>query len=137
MAKIVPNEGKVAIQKVIYDNLPTLYLRLFKSNYTPGDNTTLADLEAIEADFSGYLAVDLDGSSFPDPGLAAAKAKVIADNWAQFSHNGGGTDNDVYGWWIDDGTKVWAAEVWDTPVTMDPDALPIALKVVDTLDSEV
>lgn len=95
MAVVYTDEGK----KADLDNMDFSYgkIILFKNNITPGTGTVYNDVAGAgnKADFSGYAdanytpgAITIDGSG---------NASVTATT-ATFTHNGGPTANNVYGW---------------------------------------
>lgn len=70
-------------------------LRLYQNNWTPSHADVLSDY--MEATFSGYA------EAFPAFGGATLVGdQAVADDSAPrvFTHNGGGTQNDVYGYYI-------------------------------------
>lgn len=89
--------------------------KLFKSAFTPTPATTKADLDAIESSFDGYVEQTLamtqgyvDGISVP-----YAQSQLLS-----FIKAAGVNTEDVYGWWIDDGTNVIAVGVFNIVVPM-------------------
>lgn len=86
--------------------------RLFKATYTPSVNTVLADLTEIEADFTGYAPITLamtqgyvDGTSTP----------VSQSQLLKFLATDAVTPNQIYGWWVDDGTNVLEVQLFSNP----------------------
>lgn len=99
MAVIVPAEGENICLNIIkapgsYSGY-AIYCALFQSNTTPSASTVLADL--TECNFSGYAAVSVTwGTVAQDGGGKASMTGTQID----FTHDGGGTPNDVYGWYL-------------------------------------
>lgn len=90
---------------------------LFKNNYTPVIGTSWASL--TEANFSGYARVT---PTFGAPTISASVATSVGST-ATFTHNGGATPNDCYGWALIDTTpgtpEVLAADrLTGAPVTL-------------------
>lgn len=106
--------------------LSSYSLFLFKSNSTPDVNTVFTDL--TEADFSGYGRVGL--GSFTAPTEVDETVTAAAVTLATFTHNGGGTDNDIYGWGVVDGSDImYMCERFPgAPITMEPGANPIIVR---------
>lgn len=122
------NAGITGTEDFVFANPPNGLVtngksfRLFKSDFTPTVNTVLADLTAIEADFSGYAAKTLtmtlgyiDGTSVP-----YAQSQLLS--WVK----SGATGNTVYGWWIDDGTNVIAVAKFDNLVALSTDGAELS-----------
>lgn len=110
-----------------------LHLHLYKNNYTPVDASVLGSF--TEADFSGYSA------AVPSMGTQAEvanKCQVVDAMPRNFTHNGGGTSNTVYGYYVtkDVGPDLLWAERFSAPVSMaaSGDNIQITLKI--TADSE-
>jgi len=108
-------------------------LRLYKNNYTPIDSTLASDM--TEADFSGYSQV---GITMGSPTEVANKAKSVATAAAVFTHNGGGTANTIYGYYVYDtilGACLWA-ERFGSSQLMTNNGDEISVTAVLTADSE-
>jgi len=75
----VPFEGLLEFATYLKDkwngSAPTLHL--YKSTYTPDDNSVLADFVSNEIDATGYAPVDLD--SWGDAFIDGIRAKIIND----------------------------------------------------------
>lgn len=100
MANIYTNSGALFLANAVKTALlATSTMHLFKSAFTPGPTTTLADLAAIEADFEGYAESTIATwlAAFIDP---AGGATIIAPT-RQFACTGDATPNDIYGGWIE------------------------------------
>lgn len=134
MTLVVANEevqDAMESRQAVLDASSTL--RLYKNDYTPVVGMVIGSFS--EADYSGYSSVDLTGDW-------SAVAQDVNDKWYTetsahlFEHDGGGTDNDIYGWYITDGTKVFMAERYDSPITMEPGSLPFTQQIHYTGVSE-
>jgi len=73
-------------------------LRLFQNDYQPADGSVKGDF--TEATFSGYAAQSIDDWSVVSQN-AANRAEMVSGEKI-FAHNGGGTGNTVYGWYLTD-----------------------------------
>lgn len=103
MAGVIPNEGELQLCARIKAS-GTQKMILFKNNLTPVPGTVFANL--TEANFSGYASGPVTwGTPFTD---GAGKAVMIGTT-ITFTHNGGGTPNDIYGYAIltQDITLAW------------------------------
>lgn len=96
-------------------------LHLYKNDYTPLVTSVAGDF--VEADFSGYAAWN-----FASPGNEWPVATLDGSNNAQsimtpinFEHNGGATNNDIYGAYMLDGAGnlICAERYAGAPFTMD------------------
>jgi len=117
MAVIMPYEGRDYYLTTLITAVATFELRLFKNNITPDIDTEYADF--TECDFSGYSSINLTLGGVARDGDDNARSTALL---AQFAHNGGGTANDVYGWYLipNGGTVVFFAERFsDAPRVMD------------------
>lgn len=135
MAVVYPHQARLMDLERLMNGDPTVWIMLFKAD--PGNpppiDVVFGDL--VEADFSGYSAISVSPGSAPVIN-GDDNAETIFD-LAQFEHDGGGTDNDVYGWaaymvW-DSVNQLLAIERWATgPRTMEPGADPIRVTLVKT-----
>lgn len=103
MAVIVPNEGENLLLNILKDpgsqTGNSMYVGLFKSDTTPSASTTWASI--TECNFSGYTVGAASWGSVATDG--GGKASMTATE-VVFNHDGGGTSNDVYGWFLGYGT---------------------------------
>lgn len=105
------------------DSAEPLKLKLFKNDHTPDVDDTEADY--TEANFSGYGDTDPDlvwGAPFVN---GDGKGEIDATE-KTFTHDGGGTDNTIYGAWVttaDD--RLIYAERFPAPILMDTAAAAI------------
>jgi len=108
LAAIVTNEGEIRIANAI-KNITFQKIVLFQNNLTPDENTVYSSLTL--ATFSGYAAVT---PTWGTPAMNGSNQAEMTATPAVFSHSGGGTSNNIYGWaWIDDSLgaqKLIAAE---------------------------
>lgn len=113
---LVPNEGELDLLTILRAEL-TPVLRLYKNNYTPVAGSVLADF--TQADFSGYPAGGIALTYAAAATNGSGQAAMAADEEV-FEHDGGGTANTVYGYYIvNTGTnKVIKAEKFDAAVSM-------------------
>lgn len=95
MAVVYPYESRNQDLLELIGAYSGFQLCLFQNNITPDVDSVFADF--TECDFSGYLYAGLTlGPILRD---ANDNAKTTALGIA-FTHNGGGTANDVYGWFL-------------------------------------
>lgn len=79
--------------------LNTLTLRLFKNNHTPSISDTNSSY--TEADFSGYASQAWN--AWGSPSLDANNNDQFAHAAKTSTHNGGATNNQIYGYYATDG----------------------------------
>lgn len=91
MAVVYPQEGRK--KDLTQMEVGTHLLVLFQSNTTPGTLTTFADLTL--ATFSGYSPFTVTWSTVAINGDGNATNATPAYT---FTHNGGATSNNIYGW---------------------------------------
>jgi hypothetical protein len=109
-------------------------VRLFKNDITPSASDGLGDY--TEADFSGYSAVTVTQGS---ASVVSGKAQNVLSPSAVFSHDDGGTDNNIYGFYVTDATPstlYYAERFSGAPIAMDDDGDSITVAVTFTLDQE-
>jgi len=101
MVMVIPNEAEVTWLKTAFAELGVNWhnLHLYQTDLTLDEDTELVDLEAVEADFSGYSAPIFGWTGVVADGGTGKAKNVSADN-VEFAHNGGGTSNDIYGYFI-------------------------------------
>jgi len=109
-------------------------LRLFKSGFTPAFGTTLAELNAVECDFSGYPAGGVTVTSWSAPILAPGSGAMITAGLVPFAFDGGGSGvtNLVGGFYLHTSDDVlWLIGQFPEPVPMQVPGvgMPIALSV--------
>jgi len=118
MGVIYPFDGKEDHLQRIIDSSATVEIRLFKNNFTPDNDTVFGDFD--ECDFSGYGWVGSGYGAITENGDGNAETVLAL---CSFAHDGGGTANDVYGWWMTaphgGANDVWFCERFaDAPRTM-------------------
>jgi len=114
MATIWPLTGLISKLDEILTISYTMHL--YKNNYTPVIGSDVPDF--LQADFSGYTFVSLTGWT---PAAFDTIARAISHaNQAQFTHNGGGVANSIYGYYVlDPGINLmWAERFTTAPITM-------------------
>jgi len=91
-------------------------VHLYKNDYTPVDGSV--DTDFTEADFSGY-AGGISLSTHATPSTVAGRATTT---WTPkiWTHNGGGTSNLVYGYFVlnSGGDVIWAERDPSAPRSM-------------------
>lgn len=106
---VIPDEAWKLWLREGVENMPTPKLHLFKNDAEIDAETVLSDL--TEADFSGYASQAITWSTtYTDPASGPGASDIST---LTFSHNGGGTANTVYGWYMtmNDGTERLLAAV--------------------------
>jgi len=135
MALVVPDVGEVILLDNINSSLDmsAFECRLYQNNYTPVQGSVLGDFTV--ATFSGYAA---DWTTFGAASIVSNKAKIVASAPVSFVHNGGGTSNTIYGYYIVDlasSQVVWAEKFSASQLMANNgDTLNIPLQL--TLNSE-
>lgn len=95
MALNVPNTGENIALGVLVNKTAAqdLVLRLYQNNIVPADTDTAATY--TEATFSGYAPITLSGATWGTPTNGS-----IAYPQQTFTHDGGGTSNNIYGYYV-------------------------------------
>jgi hypothetical protein len=94
-------------------------LKLFKSSFTPGPASVVADFDAAEADFTGYAAVALSWSAV---GIDSDGQPGIISTRAFFQATADTADNEIGGAWMETaGGDLYEYWVFDQPVEMGTD----------------
>lgn len=108
------DEGENDVLNLIKNNA-SMKCRLFKNSLSPAHGTVLGDLTTC--DFSGYADQAL---SYGTPATNGSNQGQMTASQLTFSHSGGGTANDVYGYAIFNNTsgKLHKVEVFDAPITL-------------------
>jgi hypothetical protein len=135
MALVVPDVGELYILAAWIAGYPpsSLKVHLYQNNYTPVDSSVLGSF--TEATFSGYASAVF---AFAAPSEVANKAKAVAISPTVFTHNGGGTANTIYGYFVKDlatGDLVWAERFGSSQI-MTNNGDQISLPPQITFDSE-
>ena len=101
MSAVYLNTGRISDLDTLIANA-TYEVRLYQNNFTPLVGSVLGDFTV--ATFSGYAAQAPTFGAAAIDGNGNAKADASA---LSFTHNGGGTANSIYGWYmVDTGTGV-------------------------------
>jgi hypothetical protein len=113
VAVVFPNQGENIALEAIVNKTPAqnLVLKLFKNDVTPGETDTEATY--TEADFTGYAAITLTGSSW-----GAASNGTISYAQQTFTSSAGSQNQDVYGYYLVQATSgklVYAERFPDGP----------------------
>ncbi len=96
-------------------------LRLYQNDYTPVIGSVAGDF--LNATFSGYTPYDFSagGQNFPAAAADGSNNAQSVHGDIDFVHDGGGTDNDIYGWYMIDqaGAIICAERYAGAPFAMD------------------
>lgn len=107
MADVVPNEGLANLLRLAVRQSVPVKARLYKNDFSPTPASVLADF--TEATYSGYAAQEISPMSEPEETPSGKVRSQSAE--LTFSHNGGVTGNQIYGYFVTletiDGTKLW------------------------------
>lgn len=133
MALKVPNVGELELLDEILRE-DDFELHLYKNDYTPVDDSELADF--TEADFEGYASEALTNwvAAVTD---ANGRAFTHADSLT-FTKGTGGVSNTVYGYYVVNASNselVWA-ERFLAGIVMDTDGKTFTILPIFTLRSE-
>lgn len=90
-----------------YQNDASWFIGLFDANITPAYNTPEADYLANEADFDGYTRLGLSAWAPAVDDADHARATAPTYTWIV---TGTSTVNQIYGYFISNGTDVFFAE---------------------------
>lgn len=117
MALLVPNSGEgVMLNNIVNKTAPSnLTLKLYKSNTTPGEADTAATY--TEADFTGYSAASLTGSSWTVTTGAPSYASYAQQT---FTSSATQSAQSIYGYFVVNaaGTLMWAEKFTDGPYSI-------------------
>jgi hypothetical protein len=111
MAGTIPTAAELDIAtEMVANDLPSWYMRLIASNFTPGSSTTLASLLAIEASFTGYAPINL--TTWTAPSLDGTSAAITTSTQGIFTGSGVGGTGNLYGYFLcnSGGTKFYGVE---------------------------
>lgn len=117
MALLFPDVGENLVLGMITNKTASqdLVLKLFSSNTTPAETDTAATY--TEATFSGYAAITLAGASWGAP----SGGSITYGSQQTFTHDGGGTSNSIYGYFVTQltsGTLLYAERDASAPFTL-------------------
>ncbi len=134
MSLLVPNQGEAIALSLLVNKTGTytqrnLILKLFKSNTTPGETDTEATY--TEADFTGYSAITLTGTSWTVTPGAPTEASYAQQT---FTSSAGSQNQSVYGYMLvqaTDGFLVYAERFSDGPyvIVNNGDAIKVTPKI--------
>lgn len=107
---------------------------LFKNNWTPANTDTIGAV--TPCNFSGYAGLQTFSSWTAAHWVSPRAQTEHAD--VTWSHNGGGTPNDIYGYYVVDGTGAlaWAERNASGPVTISASGQIYVVSPVYTRRSE-
>jgi hypothetical protein len=132
MNTIVPLVNRKARLAAITTAETTPKLHLGQQNRTLDEYTTLADVLPEEADFDGYLPAGKAVTWTPgyiDPTGTPANESQLFEYMMPANP---ATPNQIYYWWIDDGTKILLCGNFDGPVGMANEGNKLAFVVEDS-----
>jgi hypothetical protein len=89
-------------------------LRLFKNNFTPTPASILSAF--TQADFTGYASVSLASQFGAQTKIVDGEYQINSGTYT-FTWTGG-SDQTVYGWYIDDGTDVKFSQTFPSAILM-------------------
>jgi len=121
---VIPDEAKINWAQAQIDDLPTLsdcYVRLISGAVAIDQYTTLAELEAVQSSFEGYMPQQL--LNWSDAVIIGADAMTEADivTFAATADS----DDTIVGYYVTNasGTKMWGAATFAEalPVPFDAD----------------
>lgn len=131
---IVPRENSFRLLDVLvnaFNGGVSCEVGLFQNDLTPDIDTGPGDV--VDADFSGYGL--LTANNWTGAFIFGDGAKSTSD-LLQFEHDGGATDNDIYGYYVNlDGDLVWLERFDAAPVVMAAGSPPIIIIPAFTLRS--
>src|SRR5262245_58134589 len=101
---LYPNVGALRLATLLQTDLANSEIHLFQSGtVTLSTSTVLADLTAVEADFTGYAAEVI--ATWLDPLLNGSGGASIESGTVQFAIVTPFTvSNVIQGWWLEDVT---------------------------------
>jgi hypothetical protein len=104
----VPSVGALFLAGALQTALAASKLRLVSTQFTPGPTDTLAELEAIEATFSGYTSGGFELTTWLAPAYFATGGASITSPQIDVVYTppgeGSPVTNTVYGWFLVDAT---------------------------------
>jgi hypothetical protein len=131
LSAILPESGLLALAAAFKTLCVNCKLHLFKSTIADvGTGTTLAELAAAEADYSGYTAGGVTVAAMNDPYQETDGSATVLSPLVQFNYDSamGAVPNTIGGFYVVTaaGDLLMAAR-FDTAVTLDDDnsGLPI------------
>lgn len=141
MNMVMPIEGSVNVIRYIgyiWSQVGAkVTYHLYKNDVTPDADTVIGDL--TEANFSGYASHTVTGWGYTSPGIDVdSRAVVLGDENFTATHNGGGTNNDIYGYYVTDnsGGLLWAQRLDSPPIPVDANGKFVTVVPKFTLRSQ-
>jgi len=141
--QFLTNDAAIQLATSVFNRLTTEVpgeVRLFKSTFVPTVTSTLAEYQAAQCDFSGYVAQPTTNVLVPTLAPGGGAQTIIGTVQFLFNFGGGGTSvgNVVGGYYVvapvDPGGQVavLAAGTFDTPVPMqfNGQSIPLNLTVI-------
>lgn len=132
MSLVVPDAAEVVwLKNVLNHTAPqNLVLKLYKNNHNPAEGDTESDY--TEADFTGYSALTLTGSSWS----VSSSGGVTTASYAQqtFTSSADQSTQSVYGYYLvqaSSGKIMWAEKFSDGPypISFNGDDIKVTPKV--------
>jgi len=110
--------AQLGADTVTYGGLDDGLVKLFTGPLTPTPATTLADLEAVEADYTGYGAATITTMGTVKP--SALQWALFKSVYFAISGSGPYTGNEITGYWVEtDEPNLVLAERFAAPVTLE------------------
>lgn len=109
--------GAIAKLVALAVTMDNAVVSLFKGGFIPDGNTTKAEFEAEECDYSGYATTTI--TDFTLPGIDGSGVPSMTSNGLFYQNDDGTVENAVGGGWIETAAGVvryyW---IFPSPVTM-------------------
>lgn len=100
-------------------NAAGVMLRLFQNDYVPIPGDTVLNTDFVEADYTGYAAVDLEDEWSDFTEILPGVLEMQTDEYLFARDAGAGTDNTVYGWYVESsGNAILMVQRFDNPIPM-------------------
>lgn len=117
-APFYPNSSAIDQAATMQTDLALSVVKLFKDGFAPNATTTVAELDAQEADYTTYAAKTI--TAWGDPILSSAGGAQITAPTVQFTLAADpAVGNAIGGYWIEKaGGEVVLIRQFDTPVAM-------------------
>ena len=133
----IPLVGAPVLAALYQSHLAASFLRLFVAGYGPTPGDTLADLEAVEATYSGYPTGGYPITAWsapqypPEGGAQTVSAQVEASYTPPGS--GSGVSNSIGGWFlVDSAGNLVADGSFTSPIVLQQqyDGFPITVSLI-------
>lgn len=118
MALVVPDVGEIqSLTELVAAWGGDLVVDLYQNDYTPVAASVVGSFTV--ATFSGYAQEALAGGAV-NPAVDGDSRAFATWDEVEFTHNGGGTSNSVYGYYVRDGggNLLWAERFDAAPIAM-------------------